>query len=233
MSIVDDSGQKKNFKHEYSEKNMVTVDMDVYYELEDKLFYDRYKQVVKKKEEAAKKAEEIKKNKYKTYTSHNADSDTQMEMEHFNALPIVKGSVVDADLKNMTNIEVEKLARNVFSVTPDLTEIRGIYQVLFTLSQAKRDQIEYYYNYLADNIELIIENFFDQELEVDEMEEVTAEIIATLIRYEANSFLKDICEGITEVITEFMTDYKKVKNDEDMKNQLENEALENEIKLLT
>ena len=229
MSIVDDSGKKVNFKHDYLEKSMVVVDMNVYYDMDDSFFYDRYKQVVEKKEKAAEAAERARKEKYKSWSNN----DSQLSMERFNALPAAKGSVVDADPKNMTNIEVEKLARNVFSVTPDLSETRGIYQILLKLSQARKDQIEYYYQYLADNVELVIENFFDQGLEVDEMEEVLSEVIASLLRFENNPSLKDICEGISEVLTEFNIDYKKRKDDEDMKEQLEDEALETEMELIT
>jgi hypothetical protein len=230
MSFNEDSGKESHFKTDNVEKTMIVVDMDVYYKYTEKFFYDRYTEV-KKKIAAVEKA------KAKNYTrSYNRglgdmkwDAKTQNWVDIVPELPVGKNlNTDDIDPKNMTNVQVETLARNVFSVSPKLDEMRGVYQVLHTLSNSSEDRLEYYYQWLAENLELIIENYFDQSLEINEMTEVINEIGNSMIRFANIPLLSDVIEGITTVLMEFMVNYEKVKTDEEIEEQKE----EDQAKLL-
>ena len=212
LSYVDDGGKPKHFKTDKVQKSMVTVDMSVYYEKPDKFFYDRYSQVVKKIAEKEKLKPKV------LYGAKTYYPDAFQQS-------LLKGtsiSKIDSDPKKMTDFEVEKLARNLFSVTPELDEAKGAYHILHTLSNSKKEEIEFYYDYFSKHIEVIIENFFDQSIEVDEMIEVIAEVSASMVRFSNNPHLKDIIEGIDEVLEEFLAHYQaREEEDDDEDNTIE------------
>ena len=228
MNYVDDAGKIQHFKTDHVGKQMVTIDMDIYYEYNEDIFYSRYNQVIEKAKKAAKAENKYNYNKHK-YKGNNS----ALSNEEFLGLP--PGGVRkddDVDPKEMKDEHVEKLARNVFSVTSDLSERRSVYQILILLGNSRSDELEFYYQWLADNIEDIIGGYFDQELEPDEMAVVIEELKGTLLRFSGVPSIKRVADGITEVMQEFFTHYVKTCEEKDQEEQLENEALETEIELL-
>ncbi|KKL53720.1 hypothetical protein LCGC14_2272630, partial [marine sediment metagenome] len=211
MNYVDDKGVLQHFKTDKVEKHMVVIDMEVFYDYKSKFFYGRYDQLIEKAKEKAKKEEKERKAKYgNKHTVHvtgyrNGELQYGDESGSNYSFPLgkVEKAPFEGDPKKMTTKEVEDLARNVFSVTPELNEMRSAYQILHVLAGTKNDKKVYYYTWLAENVELIIENFFDQNLEVDEMNDVINEITKSLIRFGNVPFLEDIINGITEVLIEF------------------------------
>ena len=62
-----------------------------------------------------------------------------------NTIPVVisNKSGFEGDPKKMTTVQVEDLARNIFSVTPELNEMRNAYQILFTIARSGEEKINY------------------------------------------------------------------------------------------
>jgi len=228
MNYVDDAGLLKDFVTEGSEKYMVTIDMDIFYGMEDKFFYDRYSQLLTKQEDERKAAEKNRKARWNTGRQHNGHvvtgykngeltygNDSQgSEGENF-TIPGARTEPApfEGNPKEMNNLQVEKLARNIFSVTPELSETRSIYQILYLLAAAKEAERDFYYDWLGQNIELIMENFFDQDLEIDEMQIVVDEIINSTIRFASVPALVDTVRGINDVLTQFVISYEVQQSD--------------------
>lgn len=218
LNYMDDSGNKKYFKFADFEKRMVIVNMDIYYKYKNKFFYDRYNNLIRKKEEE--KEKEPKSYYYKK-------TDYEQGSTSFDRKKIK----IDADPKSLTNQEVEKLARNVFSVTPDLSETRSVYQILHVIGNSNKNEIEFYWEHLSQNIELTIENFFDQHLEIDEMIEVISDLEGSLIRFSNYPMIKDVVDGIIEILREFIAFYKKREEEDQIEEQLEEELLKTKMQL--
>lgn len=238
MNWIDDSGKKKHFKTEVVEKQMVTVDMDIYYEDNDQFFYKSFKNMKEKAAKVAKKKTSstyVKGSKWDSVNQKWILPDTQSGLEdsEFKALPEGnKDNDADYDPKDLKNAHVEKLARNVVAVNADLKEQRSVYQIIHTLATSKHNDMEIYYNYLANNIENVIENFFDIELEADEMSVVLSEIKASFTRFIGIPLVKPVIDGISEVMDEFFVDFTKRAEEKNMEEQIQEQLLENEIELL-
>jgi len=233
LNFIDDSGKRQNFKVPNPLKNMVTIEMDIYYGMKDDFFYNRYHQVVKKIEAAAKaKAAAVSKKWGKgSYHNGHLGGSSQLDEIEFNTLPALRGvgATDSTDAKELTDREVERLARNVIGVTADMSELRSVYSVLFTLSKAKSSEMEYYYTYLADNVGSVIEAFFDQELQSDEMDAVLTEISASMLRYQAIPAIVEVVKGINTVLSEFGLAFRTSESEEELEDQLEFETLQNDM----
>jgi hypothetical protein len=242
MNWIDDSGKKQHFKTDRVEKQMVTIDMDIYYEDNDQFFYKSFRNLKDKAAKAA-KAKESKKWVKGSKWDHDKGcwilpdeqkgNESDLSESEFKALPEgVKHDTTDCDPNDMKNAHVEKLSRNVVAVNADLKETRSVYQIIHTLATSKHNDMEIYYNYLANNIESVIENFFDVELEADEMAVVLAEIKGSLNRFLGLPVVKPVIDGISEVMDEFFVDFTKRAEEKEMEEQLAEEVLQNEIELL-
>lgn len=212
MSYIDDSGKKDHFKTDNISKTMITVDMDIHFKYDDKFFYERYEKVAEQK-----KKEEEK----KSYTRQSA-------------LPEHTGprgkAAIDADPLNMTNMEVEILARNVLSFSVDLKEQRSCYQVLHMIAESRPEELELYYQFFTENVEEVICNYFDQVLEIDEMKIVVKEIRDSLIRFYNHVRLKSLLDNIDLILEEFIAVYEKVKTEEDVEEEIEKDDLKDAVK---
>jgi hypothetical protein len=202
--------------------------MDIYYEYANDFFYNRYNEVIEKAAKAAKAKTASYISKYK------GNNDSFRQSPGFKIPSTVKVVPFEGDPKNMNTKEVEKLARNVFSVTPELDEIRSVYQLLHLVANHNSTEREFYFDFLAQNLRTIIENFFDQELELDEMQAVIDEISGSMIRFANVPALDDVIIGITEVLIEFITIYQKEKADEAIEDDLDEAAqLQREMLAIT
>jgi hypothetical protein len=226
MNFISDEGSVKHFKTQNIEKKMAVIDMDIYYEYADPIFYNRYNAILKKKEVAKKEKEvkEVQGNKWNRWDRKYS----QMGELDFRALPKGKKIIEDVDPKDMTNLQIEKLARCIFAVDPELKETRTNYQILHLLANVKEEELEFYYDHLANNIESIIENFFDVELESNEMAIVLDEVKGSMIRFQNSPYIKNVVNGISETIDQFFMDFTKRVEETDMEEQLEKE-LEKEL----
>jgi len=235
MNYVDDSGETQHFKNTTVEQQMAVIDMDVYYGLDDQFFYDRYHQVVDKEKERLKQLAAKRKSTYTTkgYTGgksidlskYRGQNDALSGSE--DTLPFEKGEKApfEGDPKVMTTVEVENLARNVFAVNGDLDELQSVYQILYAIAASATEKQEFYYDYLALNVENIIGKFFDQDLEIDEMQIVVDEISKSTLRFSTIPALVDVVKGITEVLAHFLMDFELQKSGEEtIEDKLEKEA---------
>ena len=245
MNYVDDNGKTQHFKTQHIEQQMVIIGMDVYYGYDDKFFYDRYQQVIDKAIEKQKATELARKNKYKAFNSTDRSVDLskyrgnndsfRMEFGSENeiiSLPIGEKAPFEGNPKEMTTIQVEDLARNVFAVNGDLNELKSVYQILYAIAASPDDKQEFYYAWLSQNLENIIEKFFDQDLEVDEMQIVIDEIAKSTLRFSTIPALIDVVRGISEVLSEFLIAFELEASaesseiDESIESILEKEAAE-------
>ncbi len=240
MNYIDDNGKTQHFKTHHVEQQMVIIDMDVFYGYEDQFFYDRYDQVIDKAIQKEAAEAEARKNKYKNFgggksvdlSKYKGNNDSfRMEFGSEGeviSLPLNGKSGFEGDPKEMTTIQVEDLARNVFSISPNLDETKGIYQILYTISTSSATEQEFYYELLAQHIEIIIGKFFDQDLEVDEMQIVIDEISKSTLRFSTIPVLVDVVRGITEVLSQFLIAFEleasQEADDETIESKLEKEA---------
>ena len=217
MNYVDDAGKTQHFKTQHIEKQMVTIGMNIYYGYDGKFFYDRYQQVIDKAIEKQKATELARKNQYKSLNGTNRSVDLskykgnndsfRMEFgSEDQTIPSLTGEKApfEGDPKKMSTAQVEDLARNVFSVNGDLSELRSVYQILYAIAASSADKQEFYYTWLAQNVENIIGKFFDQNLDVDEMQIVVDEIAKSTLRFSTIPALLDVVKGISEVLSEFL-----------------------------
>jgi len=244
MNYVDDAGKTQHFKTQHIEKQMVTIGMDIFYGLDDKFFYDRYQQVIDKAIQKEKELAEARKNKYKSINSINTkDTDLSKYRGNNDSFRMEYGSEgellnppangksrFEGDPKKMETKEVEDLARNVFAVNGDLDELQSVYQILYAIAASSDEKQEFYYDYLALNVENIIGKFFDQDLEVDEMQIVVDEISKSTLRFSTIPALVDVVKGITEVLAHFLMDFELQASgeadQETIESKLEKEAAE-------
>lgn len=210
MSFIDDNGKKSHFKTDTIGKNMVTIDMDIVYDYDEDFFYNRYTQVVEKMK---KKAE--RKPKWGSDSSWNKVDNGVLE------LPF--GKPIDSDPKDMKNHEVERLTRNVLSFSVNLKEARSCYQILHAIADSKEEEKGLYYQYFAENVGEVILNFFDQELEVDEMKIVIKEIRDSIMRFYYAVRLKSLIDNIDLILEEYMIAYENIKVEEEIDEAIEKE----------
>lgn len=235
MNYVDDGGVLQDFNVDKSEKHMVTIDMDIYFD-NDEFFYDRFEEVIEKEKKAAALAA---KNK-KKYPLYNGAEEYVGNNNSFRPDPVgfkMKGYAepvpFEGNPKKMSKVEIEKLARNVISITPELDETRSVYQLLMTVAISTENDTEFYYKFLAQNIKLTISNFFDQDLEYDEMQSVIDDISKTINRFPHVTALEDVVIGVTEVFIEFLTAYEKEMAEEALQENEEEMLLELEAHAIT
>jgi hypothetical protein len=228
MHYTSDGGKLENFTVDRDEKHMCVIDMDIYYEYTNDFFYGRYNEVVEKAEKAAKA-------KTASYTSkYKGINDSFRQTPGFKIPSTLKAVPFEGDPKDMETAHVEKLARNVFSVTPELDEMRSVYQLLHLVANNNEVDREFYFGFLAQNLRAIIENFFDQELELDEMKAVIDEISGSMIRFANVPALDDVIIGITEVLIEFITAYDTEKANEAIEDEMDEAAqLQKEMLAIT
>lgn len=226
LNFIDDAGKTKHFKTDHMEKSMVVIDMDLHYKYNNEFFFNRYEDVRTK----IKKAAEVKSSKagYSYGKKYYGGRDNEL-FDHSLEGKNLPMKLDDVDPEKMENHHVEKLARNVFSVNAELTEMKSTYQILFRIANANESDRDQYYTFLATNLEIVIENFFDQELEVDEMQAVVLELIGSMVRFSGIPVLGDVIKGIDEVLDEFMAAYEITKADEALKENSEEEKLAQEI----
>jgi len=234
MNYVDDGGVLQDFKVDKFEKHMVTIEMDIYF-ANDQFFFDRYEEVVDKAAKAAKAAAATKK-PFKLYNgaghgdnyeAFRPDPPGFRMQGHGEPVPF------DGDPKKMGKVEIEKLARNIYSITPELDETRSVYQLIMTVTNSKEADVDFYYTFLAQNIKLIISNFFDQDLEYDEMKVVIEDISQSALRFVKYDTMSDVVKGMVEVLAEFLVSYEKEMADQEMDEDEEAVLLELEAHAIT
>ncbi|MHA1199669.1 MAG: hypothetical protein ACTSQF_10115 [Candidatus Heimdallarchaeaceae archaeon] len=239
MNYIDDGGVLQDFNVDKSEKHMVTIDMDIYFD-NDVFFYDRYEEVIEKEKKATALAAKNK-SKYPLYNGgYGSKSQYAGNNDSFRPDPVgfrMKGygepAPFEGDPKKMDKTEIEKLARNVISITPELDETRSVYQLLMTVANSTETDTDFYYKFLAQNIKLIISNFFDQDLEYDEMQSVIDNISTSISRFPHVATMDDVVIGITEIFIEFLTIYEKEMAEEAMQDDEEARLLELEAHGIT
>jgi hypothetical protein len=197
---------------------MVVIEMSIFYENDDDFFFKRLRDVKKKMEE--KKKEDV----YTGYSTPGFRQGRQLSLPSEGGLK----KDIDADPKDMTDFELERLTRNIVSVTPDLSENRGVYTLLQKLADSKEADLEFYYDYLAKNIEEIITEFFDQTLDFDELAVVGNELIASIKRFTGVPRLYEIVNNICVVINDYVKFFKEQpeEGEEEETDDLEKEAKE-------
>lgn len=211
MSYVNDKGNKSHFKTDKVGKTMVLINMSIQYEYNDDFFYKRYAQV-----------------KEKTKTKVVQQDDWKKNWENRNngkSLPMgATGAPPDADPTDMKDFEVERLTRNILSFSVDLREVKSVYAILFAVNSSTEEEKGIYYQYLAQNVEEVIQNFFDQELEVDEMKVVIREVRDSIARFSTYTALESLTDNIDLTLEEFVALYESMKTDEDMEDAIKEET---------
>jgi hypothetical protein len=224
MNYSDESGKKHVFKIKEKETRMVVINMDILYGI-DSFTKERIIQINKKIEE-----EEAK--KQKSFSTGNFNNRNQFgnnkgfDDEYYYGYNYGgygndygrdnKTQIAQPDPSNLTTSEVEKFTRNLISVNPELSEIRAVYSVLSEIAEdTKQGGIDMYYDYLAENIDTIIEAFFEGPLVYNQLAVVFDEVIRSINRFSTNFHLRSLTQGIVEVITEFMEIAKEEEQEEE------------------
>lgn len=192
MNYLDDSGKTVNFTKADKETHMVSIDMRIFYSGLSDFFTDRLHDVKKEKEKAKKRI--------KSFTGYNHSGYNVYGQRH---LPAHNQRAVGSKVipEKMTSWEIEKLTRNVLGITPDLTTEENVYILLHQLRKEETAiDLSLYSEYLMNNIEDVINNYFDDPLDDDEMVIILNEIIMCVSKYETHSVLSDIVEMINGVI---------------------------------
>jgi hypothetical protein len=210
LNYVDDSGKKKVFKTSQSDKTMVIINMGIYYDNDNTFFFDRYDQVVDKIEAAEKKKEEERKKNSKVVVTYPKGQGVLGFKQDGEVVPF---EIEDADPKSLTNMQVEHLTRNILAVTPDMSERRSVYTVLHVIAdKTTEEELAFYYDLLAKNIEDVIENFFDQAMTYEEMTYILTEVSASINRFSGYSVLEDLVNGVNDIIVDLLSSYKENSN---------------------
>lgn len=209
FSYIDDNGIKKTFKKKENSKSMMVVKMNIHFDADDSFFYDRYSQVKEKMYKAARKERES-----KVPVQADLYKDWKFEKGEW----IHKKKLDDIDPSNLKTNEIQMIARNVISVSQDLKESRSVYSILFAMADSTNDELDFYYTFLFDNVQDIIEAIFDQELEADEFVEIIAEVIDSMRPYKSFKKVQGLIEGITDVLKQ-VCQHVIDKKDEDDKDE--------------
>jgi hypothetical protein len=219
MHYVNDHGELKKFKQNYSQKHMVVIDMSIIMGYQDEFFYKRISQIQQKIEDA-KKIRQLKSNKLgqKSLTFKGSENSNVKYYSEHNT----------PDPRNLTNGEIEHLTRNILALNTDLNEERSVYTMLhFLAEKTTEDEIDLYCDYLESNIELIISEFFDNKVLTDKEEEIVIEEVCLSInRFGSIKAVKILVEKVIETI-EF---YLESKKDENFDAINETAALDKELK---
>lgn len=221
MSYKDESGTLKNFTIKESSKAMVSIDMEIRWTgLPDK-FSERIPELRKKIVEAEKK-----RNKNGQHALPYGRNDDFYDNEWGNNYSSRSG--VKPDPEKLSNLEVERLTRNIISVNAELKEVRPVYTVLYVISDKQsEDDLEFYYDFLATNLEEVIENFFERDLDGEETGMVIDEVVKSIERFSGNFQIKPVANGIISILNEYAA--SKIDDDDNEDIELELNKIQNEI----
>jgi hypothetical protein len=211
MHYVNDSGELKKFIQKDDETHMVTIDMDIIMGYTSDFFYNRINQV-REKIKAAEQTKKERESKVKTYYPNKdatqgkifgSSYDPTEDFKEFSSSMYTYKANLNP--RKLEDSDIERLTRNLVGVNANLTETRSVYQILNTIANGKEDQLDYYFDYFADNIENIITSFFDdQVLADDELEIVIKEVTLSIQRFRDTKKVKKIVSGLTEILEEFL-----------------------------
>ncbi len=205
MNFVNDSGKTKHFKQTTVEKHMVVIDMRIFYAEVGGFFSDRLDQIVDKNS-AAEKAR-TKKAGYQYGAGGNGSHFHNQNMEDIPRLPISSKIIPN----KMTSWEVEGLTRNVLMFDTELKTESNVYSVLHQIvKQLKTDGdsgSDLYFDYLLNNIDKVMDAYFDMPLADDERVVVMKEVIMSIRRFEAMPILESIVGDLVETFDHFILGY--------------------------
>lgn len=203
MNYLDDSGKTVNFEKTDKEQYMVSIDMRILYGEIGGFFSNRLKQIKKKKkdEEAATAARRTHVGGFGggyggyggNFGGQGWDANRQRHLPAHNQRAISSKIIPD----HMTSWEIEKLTKNILALTPDLSTVTG--NVYSLLHQIRNDEAAstLYPDYLMNTVEDVINNYFDEALEDNEMLTVLNEVIMCIMKFEAQPVL---AETVTEIV---------------------------------
>lgn len=220
MSFVDDHGQPKKFKKETSEKIMVVINMDIHLEYNNKFFYERIAKVKDKKKEKEKMLISARKDvkRWNTYQQSLYDTDYH-DIGHYDAdyhdsgyyrkiygdrTRYGKPSAI-----NMSMSEVESLTKSILTGSKQESVSSTVYQILCDVAEGNKNEIEFYYDLLVDNIENVLSDFFGTDsFKKSDLEIVLKKVIAFIQKYEFHKDLKVIVSEIIERLNVFCEEYE-------------------------
>lgn len=218
MHYTNDHGELKKFKEETTEETMIIVNMIIQLKYNDSFFYNRIDEVKEKRREEEKQkkiTEKEKEKKFKTskYPYQKSFYGFDDNFEEMHKQEMVNG-FVKPEPKDMTISDIEALTRNLLSVNPSLTESRSVYQVLNVLTDAKKDEKTYYYDYFENNMLTILLSFFERkELKKDEVEAILKEVIMSVQRFKFHKHLESIVSELVKRMNKFYKDYNDMDSE--------------------
>ena len=218
MTINGDDGNLKKFKRTKKEQHMVEVDMRIFFGGITQPFSKRIEQVENKAEEARKAAAKKRQSQYGggyggyagPHNNYHGQGATGYRLPAHNQNAI--GSKIIPD--KMTSWEVEKLTRNVLMLDNDLKTEGNVYKILHEIARNDDTTHDLYGEYLMNNTEMIISNFFDNPLEADEITAVLKEMIMCIRKFESHAALKDIVPMIVGVFELMINEYLELEIEE-------------------
>lgn len=218
LQYNDDTGTVKKFQEVKTEKTLVTIDMQIVLEYNNSFFYDRIKQIYKKKEDEKKmkaqadKMKSFNKTSYKqlkspNYGQHNIFDTETDDWRRYEREDKEEEKTTPPDPEKLTDLELEILTRNLLAANPELSEGRSVYQVLYAIANSQASDLEFYYEYFDDNLESVLDEFFNVdigEFTNAQMSCVIKEVIMSIRRFEGHFPIKNIIPDIVKKLVSFM-----------------------------
>lgn len=207
MYYTDDSGVLKKFIQEKNEKTLVVLNMDIILEYNNSFFYNRLKEVKEKIQKAKEEAE--RKRKYVSPNYGFNGGQTKMSLPRdidYDWKERGKPEKRDKkapDPSTLSTPEINRLLRNLLAVDTELKETRPVFEILKTLSEASEAELEMYCDYFSDNIEVILEEFFQENfyaMEDSETQLLISDLTFTLKRFETHVNLKSVTDKVIECL---------------------------------
>ncbi len=215
MNFINDAGVTKHFKQSKVEKHMVIIDMKIYYATLGGFFSDRLEAVVKKINDAE-KAYAAKPKAGFQYGGYGGGSrqwnPLTQRMEEISANNELPHHPINSKIipDKMTSWEVEKLTRNILMFDAELKTESNVYGVLHQIVKEQagnESETDLYFDFLLNNIDNVLDAYFDIPLDDDERIIVMKEVIMSVKRFEAMALLQDLIFHLEETFIHFMSGY--------------------------
>lgn len=216
MNFVTDAGKTEHFKKSKIEKHMVVIDMKIFYGELGGFFANRLTEV-KKKIAAKKKATPALGYSYGQYPRY--DKNGGGHNNHFNG---------KLDVNKLTSWEIESLTKNVLLLA-DKGTTGNVYSILHKIADQNEEELDIYYDYLYNNAEMFIRDFFDIHLDVNEFKIAVKEVIFCINKYEGIPKLRELISNLTEGLNMLVLDADDIADQNDEINEAEKE-MQDEIK---
>jgi len=211
MHYTDDHGQLKKFKEETTQNTLVVVNMVIALEYNNRFFYNRIDQIREKKKQAADLKKIEQKSKEKKYKGRGAGQ--QQSLYGFGDNFVSSNKTPDP-AEVLSTEEVECLTKNLLSVNGNLNETKSVYQLLMTLSEANSEELKFYYDYFEDNIEGILNPFFETDhFDKDDLENILKEVIMSIQRFKYNAKFDKIIPEVVKRINSFFKGYETLDSE--------------------